>query len=320
MSKARYLCRFHRGLDRNRLGVIADGQLYDLTDLGQPQMATLCDWLKSAAGRVPEALEDLSHAVSLAEPLGAVDDLLAHGLQLLAPIDEQEVWAAGVTYEMSREARMRESQEPTIYGSVYTAERPELFFKATPHRVSGPDSPVCIRDDSTWNVPEAELTLLLTPRCEIAGFTVGNDMSSRDIEGANPLYLPQAKCYDRACSLGPWIRLADPGFDPSALQVICRVLRDDQVVFEGSTSTASLHRSLEELVGFLDRCNCFPCGSFLMTGTGIVPPDTFTLEEGDVVALAIDGIGELRNPVTVLPIASIRALSRGHQDSPISLS
>jgi 2-dehydro-3-deoxy-D-arabinonate dehydratase len=320
MSKVRYLCRFHHGLDRHRFGVTVDGQLYDLTGLGQPRMATLCDWLQSAAGRVPEAVDELSHAVSLAKPLGAIEDLLAHGLQLLAPIDEQEVWAAGVTYEMSREARMRESLEPTIYGSVYTSERPELFFKATPHRVSGPGSPVCIRADSAWNVPEAELTLLLTPRCEIVGFTVGNDMSSRDIEGANPLYLPQAKCYDRACSLGPWIRLADVGFDPLALGVTCRVIRDDQIVFEGNTSTAGLHRSFEELLGFLDRCNCFPCGSFLMTGTGIVPPDTFTLEEGDVVALSIDGIGELRNPVAVLPIASRPAQSRRHQDSPISLS
>ncbi|MGC9359535.1 MAG: fumarylacetoacetate hydrolase family protein [Anaerolineae bacterium] len=320
MSKARYLCRFHHGMDRDRFGVIVDERLYDLTDVDQPWIATLCDWLKSAAGRVPEALEDLSHAVSLVEPVGTMPELLAQGLQLLAPIDEQEVWAAGVTYEMSREARMRESQEPTIYGSVYTSDRPELFFKATPHRVSGPGSAVCIRADSAWNVPEAELTLLLTPRCEIAGFTVGNDMSSRDIEGANPLYLPQAKCYDRACSLGPWIRLADPDFDPLAIRVTCQVFRDNQVVFEGSTSTASLHRSFEELLGFLDRCNCFPCGSFLMTGTGIVPPDTFTLEEGDVVALAIDGIGELRNPVAVLPVASSAAQSQRHQDSSISLS
>jgi len=303
MSTARFLCRFHHGLDRNRFGAIVDGLLYDLTDLGQPWLASLCDWLTSAAGRVPEALDDLTHAISLAEPLGAIESLLARELQLLAPIDEQEVWAAGVTYEMSREARMRESQEPTIYGSVYTAERPELFFKATPHRVSGPGSPVRIRGDSTWSVPEAELTLLLTPRCEIVGFTVGNDMSSRDIEGENPLYLPQAKVYDGACALGPWIRLADPDFDPLALRVTCQVFRAEAVVFEGETSTAHLHRSFDELLGFLGRCNCFPCGSLLMTGTGVVPPDTFTLEAGDVVALSIEGIGELRNPVAMLPIA-----------------
>lgn len=301
MNEGRFLCRFHHGLDRNRFGAIVDGLLYDLTDLGQPRLASLKDWLQSATGRVAAALENLTHAIALAAPVGSMEDLLARGLELLPPIDAQEVWAAGVTYEMSREARMRESQEPTIYGRVYAADRPELFFKATPHRVSGPGRPVGIRADSHWDVPEAELTLLLTPQCEIVGYTVGNDMSSRDIEGENPLYLPQAKIYDRACALGPWIRLIDPNFDPLTLRVTCRVIRAGEVAFEGETSTARLHRSLEGLIGYLARCNTFPCGALLMTGTGIVPPDTFTLHEGDVVVLTIEGIGELRNPVISLP-------------------
>jgi len=303
MLDGRFLCRFSHGLDRDRFGAIIDGTLYDLTDLGQPHLASLRDWLQCAAGRVMAAMDDLFRATALADPVGSVDDLLARGLQLLPPIDAQEVWAAGVTYEMSREARMRESQEPTIYGRVYAEERPELFLKATPHRVSGPGQPVGIRADSTWDVPEAELTLLLTPQCEIVGYTVGNDMSSRDIEGQNPLYLPQAKIYDHACALGPWIRLPDPAFDPLALRITCQIERDDTVVFVGETSTASLHRSLEELAGYLARCNSFPNGALLMTGTGVVPPDTFTLQAGDVITLAIEGIGEMRNPVVLLPIA-----------------
>ena len=301
MRTGRFLCRFNHGLDRNRFGVITDGMLYDLTDLGQPQVASLDAWLRGAAGRTQAALENLASAISLSTPMGTVNDLLTRGLQLLPPIGAQEVWAAGVTYEMSREARMRESQEPTIYGRVYAAERPELFLKATPHRVSGPGEPVGIREDSTWDVPEAELTLLLTPQCEIVGYTVGNDMSSRDIEGQNPLYLPQAKVYDRACALGPWIRLPDPSFDPLALGITCRIVRDDLVAFEGATSTSYLHRSLEELAGYLGRCNSFPNGAFLMTGTGVVPPDTFTLQAGDVITLAIEGIGELTNSVVLLP-------------------
>lgn len=303
MRDGRFLCRFSHGLDRDRFGAIMDGILYDLTDLGQPHLAGLKEWLQRAAGQVPSALEDLIRATALAKPVGAIEDLIARGLQLLPPIDAQEVWAAGVTYEMSRAARMRESQEPTIYGRVYAAPRPELFLKATPHRVSGPGEPVGIRADSTWDVPEAELTLLLTPQCEIVGYTVGNDMSSRDIEGQNPLYLPQAKIYDHACALGPWIRLPDPSFDLLAARITCQIERDKTIVFEGETSTARLHRSLEELAGYLGRCNSFPNGALLMTGTGIVPPDTFTLQDGDLITLSIEGIGQLSNPVVSLPIA-----------------
>jgi len=211
------------------------------------------------------------------------------------------VWACGVTYEMSRSARMRESREPTIYEKVYEAERPEIFFKATPHRVVGPGEPVGIRGDSTWDVPEAELTLLVTPALEIVGYTIGNDMSSRSIEGENPLYLPQAKVYDGSCALGPVVALAG-SIDPTALAVRCVIEREGQPVFTGETHTGRIHRPLEELVQVLGRCNTFPAGAWVMTGTGIVPPDTFTLQNGDVVHITVAGLGTLTNPVVRLPV------------------
>jgi len=197
---------------------------------------------------------------------------------------------------------MRESRSPTIYGQVYEAERPEIFLKAAPHRVVGPGEAVGIRGDSTWDVPEPELTLVVTPRLRIVGYTVGNDMSSRDIEGQNPLYLPQAKVYDRCCALGPWVRVATDSVDPLDLGVRCCIFREGVVAFEGETRTGDLRRTPAELVRFLGRCNRFPSGVFVMTGTGIVPPDTFTLAEGDRVEITIEGIGTLENPVMVLPV------------------
>lgn len=196
---------------------------------------------------------------------------------------------------------MRESEEPTIYGRVYEAERPEVFFKATPHRVVGPGEAVGIRGDSTWNVPEPELAFLVTPAFEIVGFTIANDMSSRDIEGQNPLYLPQAKVYDRCCALGPVIRLAD-GFDPLALRVTCTIERGESQAFVGSTHTSRIRRSLPELARYLGRCNSMPDGAYALTGTGVVPPDAFTLAAGDTVRITVDGLGELINPVVTLPV------------------
>lgn len=216
-----------------------------------------------------------------------------------APIGNQEVWAAGVTYFRSRDARMEESKSAgggDFYQRVYDADRPELFFKATPHRVAAPGEEVAIRDDASWSVPEPELTLLVTPSGKITGYTIGNDMSSRDIEGENPLYLPQAKVYDRSCSLGPAILVSDRPLLPST-KIELRIGRGEAEEFSGSTTLESLKRSPEELVRYLYRNNRFPAGCFLLTGTGIVPPDSFTLQKGDQIRISIAGIGTLVNYV-----------------------
>jgi 2-dehydro-3-deoxy-D-arabinonate dehydratase len=221
-----------------------------------------------------------------------------NSVRLLAPIDSQEVWAAGVTYRRSQVARMEESKGAAVfYDLVYAAARPELFFKATPHRVAGPGQAVRIRQDAKWNVPEPELALVLNSRMELVGFTIGNDMSSRDIEGENPLYLPQAKVYDACCGLGPWVTLAPAMPPPAEISIDLSIARGGQVVFSGATSVAQMARSFEDLVGWLARDNSFPSGVILLTGTGIVPADDFTLAAGDVVSITIAGIGTLTNPV-----------------------
>ncbi len=222
---------------------------------------------------------------------------------LLPPIDRQEVWAAGVTYKRSKTARMEESTSAaSLYDRVYEAPRPELFFKANPHRVAGPGEPLRIRRDSKWNVPEPELALVLNSRLELVGFTVGNDMSSRDIEGENPLYLPQAKIYDACCGLGPWITLTGDMPPTAEIGIRLAVRRQGGTAFEGATSISQMARSFDELIGWLGRECTFPDGAILLTGTGIVPPNDFTLQPGDIVAIAIDGIGELSNPIVVVPV------------------
>jgi 2-dehydro-3-deoxy-D-arabinonate dehydratase len=237
---------------------------------------------------LPEFLDQL--ATSAAAPLPP---------ELLAPIEAQEVWAAGVTYYRSRSARMAEAKDAgggDFYDRVYNAPRPELFFKATPHRVAGPGAAVRIRRDSTWNVPEPELTLLVSPRGRITGYTIGNDMSSRHLEGENPLYLPQAKTYDRCCALGPAI-LVSRDAPPPATGIHLEIARAGATVFTGSATLADMKRRFEELVEFLYRESSFPNGSFLLTGTGIVPPESFTLSPGDRVEIRIDCIGALVNTV-----------------------
>jgi 2-dehydro-3-deoxy-D-arabinonate dehydratase len=217
----------------------------------------------------------------------------------LAPIVGQEVWAAGVTYYRSRDARMEESHDAgggSFYDRVYSAERPELFFKATPHRVVGTDQPVRIRGDSKWNVPEPELTLAVNSRGEIIGYTIGNDLSSRDIEGENPLYLPQAKTYDGSCALGPGILITRHEL-PKTTRIVISICRNGSSCFEGATTLAELKRSPRQLVDFLFRESSFPAGCFLMTGTGIVPPASFTLQPGDQIAITIEPIGTLVNTV-----------------------
>jgi 2-dehydro-3-deoxy-D-arabinonate dehydratase len=225
------------------------------------------------------------------------NDLISAKLE--APIGHQEVWASGVTYYSSRRARIAESKDAgggDFYDRVYTAERPELFFKALAHKVAGPNSRVKIRRDATWSVPEPELTLLINPRAEIIGYTVGNDMSSRDIEGANPLYLPQAKVYDRSCALGPGLLIRNQPM-PSTTQIKLDILRSKQITFSGSTTLAELKRNPATLVEYLFRDHSFPHGCFLLTGTGIVPPDSFTLESKDEIEITIDEIGTLKNTV-----------------------
>jgi 2-dehydro-3-deoxy-D-arabinonate dehydratase len=216
---------------------------------------------------------------------------------ILAPIVSQEVWAAGVTYFRSRNARIDESKDAgggDFYDRVYTAERPELFFKATGRRVVGPNGGVRIRSDARWSVPEPELTLLINSVGEIIGYTIGNDMSSRDIEGENPLYLPQAKVYDGSCALGPCVLLAGeaPG---KSTRIQLEIARQGKVVFSGNTTLAGLKREPRQLVEFLFRDNSFPQGAYLMTGTGVVPGNDFTLASGDMIRIDIEGIGLLEN-------------------------
>ncbi len=218
---------------------------------------------------------------------------------ILAPVASQEVWAAGVTYYRSRSARIEESRDAgggTFYDRVYSAERPELFFKATGRRVVGPFGAVRIRSDAKWSVPEPELTLVIDKAGEIVGYTIGNDMSSRDIEGENPLYLPQAKVYDGSCAIGPCVLISREPM-PKSTEIRVDIERDGRIEFAGSTTLAELKRDPKELVSFLFRDNSFPHGALLMTGTGIIPEDTFTLASGDVVRIQIEGIGMLENPV-----------------------
>ena len=244
----------------------------------------------------PEPSRYINELLQLSDlPLldGSIDE------NLLAPIVNQEVWAAGVTYYRSRTARMEESRTAgggDFYDRVYAADRPELFFKATAHRVAGPGETVRIRRDSRWNVPEPELALVVSSAGKIIGYSIGNDMSSRDIEGENPLYLPQAKVYMRSCALGPCILLSEDPL-PQSTEISMRIRRGDQPIFEGNTTLAQLKRSPESLVEFLYRDNFFPHGCFLLTGTGIVPPDDFTLQSSDEISIAIEQIGTLVNTV-----------------------
>lgn len=251
----------------------------------------------------PTALSDLLHGPDVVERVRKLAGRSDRRVEiasatLLAPLDAQEVWGAGVTYERSKIARQEESEQGgSFYDLVYRAPRPELFFKATPSRVVGHGQPIRVRRDTRWCVPEPELALVLTPTLELVGFTAGNDVSARDIEGENPLYLPQAKVYDACCALGPFITLAHAMPHPAGIGIGVRVEREGVVVFEGATSVARMARRFEELVAWLGIDNVFPGGAILLTGTGVVPPDEFSLQRGDRVAITIDGVGTLSNPV-----------------------
>jgi 2-dehydro-3-deoxy-D-arabinonate dehydratase len=240
---------------------------------------------------------ELQREIQLLPAASEYKSLIDNGLQ--APIQSQEVWAAGVTYLRSRDARMEESKNAggdNFYDRVYDAERPEIFFKASPHRVVGSGQGVRIRRDSKWNVPEPELTLFINSKGQISGYTVGNDMSSRDIEGENPLYLPQAKTYDKSAAIGPCIAIFD---EPISLNttITIEILRYEISLFSNSIELNQMKRKLSDLAEFLFRESSFPHGCFLMTGTGIVPNDDFTLEVGDEIRITIEGIGTLVNTV-----------------------
>ena len=232
------------------------------------------------------------------------DDLPTHSLAditLLAPIEGQEVWAAGVTYLRSKTARMGESDfSANAYDRVYAADRPEIFLKSLPEKVVGPGDEVGIREDAKWNVPEPELALVINSRKKVVGYTIGNDMSSRDIEGENLLYLPQAKVYDKSCAMGPCIVIGPSEAEVRAWTIGVKISRDGAAVFEGETTIDQIKRSFDELAGYLCRSQSFPMGAALLTGTGVVPGDDFTLAVGDVVTIDISGIGTLENTVAVV--------------------
>jgi 2-dehydro-3-deoxy-D-arabinonate dehydratase len=285
MKLAKYIAIATDSSDIPGVGIVDDTHLIPI-DLVGSGYKTLSDIL--AAPSPAQAAESLSKG----EPI-PLDEV-----RWLPPIDSQEVWAAGVTYKRSQTARMEESEAAaSCYDRVYTADRPELFFKATPSRVRGHGGALRIRYDATWNVPEPEITLVINPKMKIIGLTIGNDMSSRDIEGDNPLYLPQAKCYDACAGLGPWISLLDPLPPVGEIGVELNIVRRGEVVFSGQTSAAEMARQFEDLVGWLGRDNIFPNGAFLMTGTGIVPTSDFTLHPGDVVHITIDHVGTLTNTI-----------------------
>ncbi|MEY3457919.1 MAG: hypothetical protein RL215_1076 [Planctomycetota bacterium] len=292
-----------------------------LAHIGRPPVRLCKIRLKDGSLRVAALYEDsvqpldltqienchsLMDVLNSADPFGLARFLLRPDTRhlalsevaLLAPIDRQEVWAAGVTYKRSQIARMEESESAAShYDKVYSADRPELFFKATPHRTAGPGLPLRVRSDSSWSVPEPEFTLVINRTGKIVGYTIGNDMSARDIEGENPLYLPQAKFYRQCAGLGPAVLLAEQPLEPERIEIQLEIRRDGSSVFNGMTSLSQMKRTPEELAGWLFRENEFPDGVFLMTGTGIVPDDSFTLENGDVVSISITGIGILINPI-----------------------
>jgi 2-dehydro-3-deoxy-D-arabinonate dehydratase len=283
-----------------RVGLLVEDTVYDISR----SVPSISSWLRQSAGRVADAIADLERLPEQAEGRFSITEFsdapLPDQPHLLAPVDGQEIWAAGVTYERSREARQEEARDGgDVYARVYFAERPEIFFKAQGWRVIGPGGEVGIRSDATWSIPEPELGVVFNPNLEVVGFTVGNDMSSRDIEGENPLYLPQAKVYTASCALGPGIVL-NPATEWPSATISMKIERGGSVVVEGDIHTSRIKRTLSDLAQYLGRCYSFPDGVALLTGTGVVPPSEFTLAAGDVVTLSIEGIGELKNRVKVV--------------------
>jgi 2-dehydro-3-deoxy-D-arabinonate dehydratase len=282
------LCRFQTQ-DKVHIGLFADDEM--ITDLTAAGVTALTPLLER---------EDLvAHLRSLAAQ--NLPEISPSEVRLLPPVEKQEVWAVGVTYLRSKKARMEESDfSATAYDKVYDAPRPELFFKSMPEKVVGSGDAVGIRSDAKWNVPEPELALVLNSRGRVIGYTVGNDMSSRDIEGENLLYLPQAKIYDRACAVGPCIEVAASEEEARGWTIAVQISRGGQAVFSGQTSVSQIKRTFTEMAEYLFRSQTFPHGAVLLTGTGVVPGDDFTLNVGDVVRIEISGIGFLENSVMVV--------------------
>jgi 2-dehydro-3-deoxy-D-arabinonate dehydratase len=279
------LCRFGTKTGNSGVGLVDGDRLIDLSAAGAVSLERLLE-----ADDPEAAVRQLNPDRLPSQPLS--------GAQLLAPVEHQEIWAAGVTYLRSKVARMEESDfSATAYDRVYDAERPEIFFKCLPEKAVAAGEPVGIRRDAKWNVPEPELALVLNSRGRVAGYTIGNDMSSRDIEGENLLYLPQAKIYDRSCAVGPWIVLGATETEARAWTFRLEIERGGAMVFCGDTSGSQIKRSFEQLAEYLFRSQRFAHGALLLTGTGIIPPDSFTLQPGDVVRIHISGIGTLTNPV-----------------------
>jgi 2-dehydro-3-deoxy-D-arabinonate dehydratase len=292
----RLLIRFHHPEQGIRVGLQVDNAVHDVTAL----VPSIGAWLQSSAGQTASAIEQLASQAKSAPSIPTAQFASGNGVRWLAPVDTQDIWAAGVTYERSRAARQEESVDGgDIYARVYSAERPELFFKAHGPNVVAPFGEVGIRADATWSVPEPELALVINPAMEVIGFTIGNDMSSRDIEGENPLYLPQAKVYNASCALGPGI-LLHPSTDWLDTTIRIVIKRGDSIAFQGEIHTSRIKRRIGELVSYLGRSNHFPNGVVLLTGTGVVPPGEFTLAAGDVVEITIDRIGTLVNTVKVV--------------------
>jgi 2-dehydro-3-deoxy-D-arabinonate dehydratase len=280
------LCRF----------AAPDGSVHPGLTLDEQTVLDLNVCGKRSLEEILESDDPLRHIETLAKHTGRASRL--SDVKLLAPVERQEVWAAGVTYLRSRVARTEESEhDASAYDRVYEAERPELFFKAHSDKVVGPDEGIGLRKDSRWTVPEPELTFVINSRGTIVGYTIGNDVSARDIEGENLLYLPQAKIYDRSCAIGPWI---EPGLSEEqtrSQKVRLDVKRAGESVFTGETPLGNLKRPFENLVQHLFACQSFPHGVLLLTGTGIIPPDDFSLQPKDVVSIEITGIGVLENTV-----------------------
>ena len=283
------LCRFTAASHPDvRVGLIEDGSVRDLTVAG---VRRLDDLLERAD--LAEQLTRLRQSAPVERPVDEV--------RLVTPVESQEIWAAGVTYLRSKQARMEESDfSARAYDHVYEAARPEIFFKAVPEKVVSSGAAVGIRRDARWNVPEPELTLVINSSGALVGFTIGNDMSSRDIEGENLLYLPQAKIYTGSCAIGPWIVVGAVEDDARQWTIRLEIQRGDAVVFAGETRVDQIKRRFGELIEYLFRSQTFPRGAMLLTGAGIVPPDAFTLAAGDRVRITISGIGTLENPVTVV--------------------
>ncbi|MDA4134877.1 MAG: fumarylacetoacetate hydrolase family protein [Thaumarchaeota archaeon] len=287
------LCRF-QSANGISFGVTKEGWLYDLTGVDPVGFRSLNSAYTKAGSDIPAMLDHIESGMKKARKVRHDDRLLR------IPIQSPEIWAAGVTYLRSREARETETKSKGIYDRVYEAARPELFLKDTGLRCRGPEEDVCVRSDSKWSVPEPELTVVFDEEARVVGYTIGNDVSSRDIEGENPLYLPQAKVYRGSSAIGPVIATPDEISDPHKLEIRMKILREGKVAFKGTVSTSQMKRSVPELAEFLKRDNILRRFTLLMTGTSIVPPDDFTLEGGETVEIEIEGIGLLRNPVMKL--------------------